>query len=72
MSLCCLMQLDFTDAIGRYDEAGQERYSDRDLAYGRQYALDYLSIGITHEPMRGFDLQAFTDWCEAQIVRAST
>jgi hypothetical protein len=72
MSLCRLMQFDFMDGTGRYcPETDQELYSDQDLAYGRQYALDYLAAGETHEPLMGFDLRAFAEWCAAQLSRCS-
>jgi hypothetical protein len=65
--LCPLMQLDFTDNTGRYDEAGGERYDDNDLRYGVLWAETYLDDGLTHEPMAGFDLRAFGTWCKAKL-----
>jgi len=65
--LCRLMQFDFMDGTGRFDDTGAELYSDNDLQFGRQYALDYLATGVTIEPMMKFDLAAFADWCESQL-----
>ena len=67
--LCRLMQWDFMEGTGRYDEDGAELYSVRDLEYGAQYASDYLAEGITKEPMMGFDLEQFREWCNAQSQR---
>lgn len=69
--LCPLMQLDFTDATGRYDEAGEERYSDNDLRYGVMWAEHHLAEGIEAEPMKGFDLRAFGAWCRRLLQCAS-
>lgn len=66
MALCCIMQTDFMYGWGRYDEAGLEGYSDRDLDYGAVYAADHIAIGIFEEPMYGYDLRAFKAWCEQQ------
>lgn len=63
------MQFDFMDGTGRFDETGAELYSDNDLAFGHQYAIDYLAHGITEEPMMHFDLQAFADWCKGSLHR---
>lgn len=63
------MQLDFTDATGRYDEAGGERYSDNDLRYGMMWAAHHLAEGFTLEPMKGYDLRAFGEWCRAKIQK---
>lgn len=67
MSLCQIMQDDFMYGWGRYDDHGREGYSDRDLAYGIQYAQDYLDQGVTREPLRKFDLEQFRDWCRSQL-----
>ena len=61
--LCPVMQLDFTDGTGRYDDRGAELYSDNDLRYGILWADSYLADGYTREPMKGFDLKAFRAWC---------
>ncbi len=71
MSLCTLMQLDFMDGTGRFDQYNAELYSDSDLAYGYQYALDYLAAGVTIEPLMKFDLRAFADWCKKQVLTVS-
>ena len=63
MSLCTLMQLDFMEGTGRFDDSGAELYDDNDLAYGYQYALDYLAAGEVVEPLMKFDLSDFADWC---------
>ncbi|MCP4934405.1 MAG: hypothetical protein GY927_09420 [bacterium] len=55
------------DGTGRFDEYGAELYSDNDLAYGKQYALDYLDAGYTLEPLMKFDLAGFVSWCDAQL-----
>lgn len=68
MTLCALLQLDFTDGCGRLDEAGAERYAGRDLWYGVMWADCYMADGYTHEPMKGYDLAAFRAWCLAKLV----
>ena len=65
-----LMQMDFIEGTGRFDDIGAELYSERDLAYGHQYALDYLAVGIKTEPMMRFDLAAFADWCKNELDAA--
>lgn len=68
MSLCWLMQSDFLHGTGRYEpDTGEELYSNADLEYGRQYALDYLAEGITKEPLYGYDLAKFARWCEEKL-----
>ncbi len=67
--LCPLMQLDFTDGTGRFDEAGAERYGANDLNYGIVWAETYLAEGYTHEPMKGFDLAAFKAWCKKGLKK---
>lgn len=66
MGLCQVMQLDFTTGgdVGRYDtETGKELYSDSDLRYGIIWADSYIADGYTTEPMEGYDLVAFRQWC---------
>ena len=70
MSLCNIMQDDFMYGWGRYD-GELEGYSDNDLRYGIQYAEDYLRIGVSKEPLRHFDLQAFKRWCSMQLKAPS-
>jgi len=65
--LCPLMQLDFTDGVGRYDEVGLARYSNSDLHYGILWAEAHLTEGIKREPMKGFDLAAFAEWCKEKL-----
>lgn len=72
MTLCALMQLDFTDRVGRYDEGGQKRYDDGDLRFGIAYAEHYLEEGHVVEPMKGYDLRAFAVWCAEQLECAAT
>lgn len=72
MSLCQVMQLDFTDDVGRYDEAGAPRYSDEDLRYGVLWAESYLEEGLTREPMKGYDLVDFAIWCRAKLLENNT
>jgi len=62
------MQLDFMEGTGRFDEAGAERYDDRDLRYGVLWAETYIADGLTHEPMAGFDLAAFAAWCKEKLA----
>lgn len=70
--LCPVMQLDFTDNTGRYDdETGVELYSDEDLRYGVLWAESYITEGLVREPMKSFDLAAFGEWCKKSL-RAST
>ena len=70
--LCPLMQLDFTDGTGRYDEACGERYSVNDLAYGIAWADNYLAEGYSREPMKGYDLKAFRNWCRTKLSAEGT
>lgn len=65
--LCPVMQLDFTDGVGRHDEVGAERYSDDDLRYGILWAETYLDDGYKNEPMKGYNLKAFAKWCEMKL-----
>lgn len=65
--LCPVMQMDFTDGVGRYDEAGCERYSDADLKYGILWADSYLADGYTKEPMKSYDLVEFRRWCVKKL-----
>ena len=67
MSLCKIMQLDFTDGTGRYDDDGSEMYSDSDLAFGIDYAEGWLAQGYTYDKIGRFDLVRFRDWCESQL-----
>jgi hypothetical protein len=64
------MQLDFTDGTGRYDEVGAERYSDEDLRYGMLWSESHLADGFTKEPMKGFDLKAFGEWCRKKLGKS--
>lgn len=70
MSLCRVMQLDFMHGWGRYDDRGVELYSDRDLAFGADYAQGYIDEGETHDLIGGFELVAFRDWCRQQLCAA--
>lgn len=65
--LCPVMQMDFTDGTGRYDDRGAELYSDSDLRYGILWAESHLADGHTHEPMKKFDLAAFGRWCKEKL-----
>ena len=70
--LCPVMQMDFTDNTGRYDDRGVELYSDEDLRYGVLWATSYLADGFTHEPMKGYDLIAFGRWCQEKLDSVGT
>lgn len=70
--LCPLMQLDFMDGTGRFDEAGAERYTDDDLRYGIMWAEHYIADGYKNEPMAGFDLEAFRKWCTSSLPKVHT
>lgn len=62
------MQLDFLHNSGRYDDRGNELYSEYDLVYGIQYASDYLGAGVNNEPLEGFCLKSFQKWCNSQLT----
>jgi hypothetical protein len=70
VSLCRLMQFDFTHGTGRYDERGNELYSDNDLRFGIAYATDYLAEGITRDEFGGFDFEPFRRWCLSKFEAA--
>lgn len=70
--LCPVMQLDFTDGVGRYDETGRERYDDHDLQYGIMWAESYLAEGRTVEPMMDYDLKEFAAWCAKKLDPEAT
>ena len=70
MTLCRIMQDDFKFGYGRFDEVtGAELYEDGDLAFGIQYAEDWLREGRTQDLIGDFDLAAFRQWCEEQLGR---
>ena len=71
MTLCKLMQMDFLHDTGRYDEFGNELYSDTDLNFGEKYAVGYLNEGIKVDPVGGFDLCDFANWCRYKQRRDS-
>jgi len=66
--LCPVMQMDFTDGTGRYDDRGGLLYSDADLRYGVLWAETHLAEGIASEPMKGYDLRAFGGWCRMKLA----
>jgi hypothetical protein len=69
VSLCQNMQNDFQYGWGdREPVTGELLYTEYDLRYGRQYALDYLAEGTQREPLRGFDLRRFARWCERKLT----
>ncbi len=67
--LCQVMQMDFTDGTGRYDDRGAELYSDADLRYGILWAESYQHEGLTCEPMKGYSLSAFARWCRRNLKK---
>lgn len=67
MSLCGILQSDFEYGHGRFD-GDQVGYTERDLAFASQYALNLLEDGETKEPLRGYDLIEFYCWCQDQLA----
>jgi len=62
------MVLDFTEAVGRYDEEdGGERYGQMDLKFGAAYAQGLMEEGYKKEPFYKFDLRKFKQWCERAL-----
>ena len=64
MTLCRLMQDDFKFGTGRFDAAGTELYSDRDLQFGIAYAEGWIAEGYTYDKTGRFDMAEFRDWCK--------
>lgn len=69
MSLCRVMVMDFTDEIGRFDDHDNFLYGNYDLWYGIEYARDFLNEGYVVDPIGGFDLFEFKEWCQRQLTR---
>ena len=68
MSICQVMIMDFMLGTGRYDDQGEELYSDRDLMVGKDYALDCMEFdGETVEAHHGYNLAEFNIWCTKKL-----
>lgn len=69
--MCQVMQNDFLNGVtnGRYNEEGEEYYSDGDLLFGLNYALGYKEEGYAREPTRGYSLNDFILWCRDQLTQ---
>lgn len=66
--VCRLLQSDFTDGTGRYDEYGEELYDEYNLECAAVYAEDYLEVGIKRDPLYGFSLAGFAAFCRAKLA----
>ena len=62
MAICQLMVLDFMRSVGRFDEDGEERYSDANLEEGLAYVTDLIREGHKREPYHKYGLRAFRKW----------
>lgn len=62
------MVLDYLDGTGdRCPHSGEPYYGAADLDFGAAYAEWLIGAGLLWEPMDGFALHAFAEWCRAQL-----